>query len=128
MTSFDYDGLAKSIQPDLKEFGQRAYLRKPGAASGTAYDPTVGAPVNWPIIVIESNKQIRNREGTLVEGAGLSIKVSTEGLTFVTPTKGDTIMMGPTPYVEEMTEYKILEVRAKQPGGVVVLYDIDLER
>ncbi len=128
MAVFDYTKLAGSIQADFSEFGQRAYLRKPGAKSGTAFNPTVGAPVNWPITVIENNRRVRNRDGALVEGAGLSIKVSIEGLGLVAPEKSDTIFMGSTPYIEEMVEYKILEVRPKQPGGVVVLYDIDLER
>lgn len=125
---FDYAGLAISLHADFNEFGQRAYLRKAAAPTGTAYDPTVGNPRDWPVTVIDNRKAVRDRDGALVESSGHSIKMSTEGLDFVTPEKSDTIMMGPIPFPEKMTEFEIAEVRPKSPGGVVVVYDIDLVR
>lgn len=128
MAAFDYAGLATSLHADFNEFGQRAFLRKAGATTGPAYDPTVSNPRDWPVTVIDNRKAVRDRDGTLIESAGHSIKMSTEGLDLVTPQKSDTIMMGPGPFPEKMTEFEITEVRPTAPGGVVVVYSIDLDR
>ena len=128
MTIFAYGELAVDLHAIFNEFGQRAYLRKAAANTGTAYDPTTGNPRDWPITVIDNRKAIRNRDGTLVESAGHSIKISTEGLTLVVPEKADTILMGSIPFPEKMTEFEIAEVRAKSPGGVTVVYDVELVR
>ncbi len=128
MAVFDYAGLAASLHADFNEFGQRAYLRKAGATSGDQFNPTVGTPTDWPITVIDNRHRVRDRDGTLIASAGHSIKISTEGLDLVVPEKSDIILMGPDPFPEKMTAFEIAEVRAKSPGGVVMVYDVDLVR
>ena len=125
MTVFDYAALAESIWADFNEFGRRAYLRKK-VITGTAYAPTIGTPRDWPITAIDFNRRIQDVNGTLVPNTGRSLKVSTEGLDLVVPEKGDTVMIGSGEYPEEMSEHEIVEVRPKTPGGVTILYELDI--
>ena len=110
------------------------------AATGTFRDSLAGrkqaihlCPVLWEECadsfgVVDLDRRIRDRDGTLIEGAGRSLIVSTDGLEFVTPEKGDAVMIGPGVYPETMQAHEIAEVRPLSPGGVVVIYEIDLAR
>lgn len=125
---FDYAATAATAARLIDKFGRRAYLRKRGEQTGTAYDPAIDADMDHPITVVDLDRRIRDRDGTLIEGAGRSLIVSTDGLEFVTPEKGDAVMIGPGVYPETMQAHEIAEVRPLSPGGVVVIYEIDLAR
>ena len=124
--AFNYDRSIATAKRLIESFGQKAYLRKPGEKSGTVFDPTVGGSNDWPIVVVDLNREVRDSVGTLVGKTQRTLIVSTEGLSLVTPDKADTVMMGPTGFVEDMVEHEIDEIRPLSPGGKVVLYEIDL--
>ncbi len=124
--AFNYERSVTTAKRLIKNFGQKGFLRKPGKKSGTAFNPTIGSSNDFPIVVVDLNREVRDSVGTLVVKTQRTLLVSTEGLSLVTPDKADTVMMGPTGFVEDMTEHKIDEIRPLSPGGTVVLYEIDL--
>ena len=124
----DYVKSEATAQRLIAKFGQRAYLSKAGDITGTAYNPTFGPTTDWPITVVDISERVRDRDGTLVESAGHSLIVSTEGLDLVTLTKGDSIYIGASGYPETMTAFEIAEVRPLNPGGTVILHEVDLVR
>lgn len=124
--AFNYDGLATTARDLIEKFGARAYLRRAAASTGAAYDPTVGDPRDWPIRVVDLDREVRDASGTLVASRVRTLLVSTEGLDLVVPDEDDRIMIGPSGFPESMDEFEIDEIRVLSPGGVTVMYEIDL--
>lgn len=116
--TFDYARAAATASRLITQFGQPATLRKPGAKTGAVYDRTIGAPTDYPVTLVDLNRSVRDRAGTLVGEAVRTIYVSTAGLT-VPLEKADTVQIG-----GQWCE--IAEVRPLNPGGVMVFWEADL--
>lgn len=95
-----------------------ATITRAGAATGPAYDPTPGAPVTYDVIVLDGNINIRDAAGTLT---GEIRRVLTMQAGVVVPVKGDDITV-------RGVEHGVLSVETVAPGGVDLLYKVELER
>ena len=115
--SFDYAASAATAQRLIARFGQDATLNRM-VNSGTEWAPTQ-TPDDKTIKVVDLNQVIGSEE----EGSGTLTKrtllVSTSA--GVEPKKEDKVTIGGK-------KHEIEDVRPLRPGGVAVLYEVDLER
>lgn len=112
--------------------GYPATLRKDGAgAPANPWEPPSGTPTYYQVIVMVSDKELRDINGTLIGQTKRTITIS--GAAGVVPSDDDKIILGQAlDYVDTETDAslaweEIMAVRALAPAGVAVLYDIDLQ-
>lgn len=118
MTAFDYTGLRATAQRLLSRFGQSATLTR-RAASGTAYDPTI-SETGYTVTVAVMEYSNREREGALIQTGDKKVYLSTEGLS-ITPTVADTLTVGGA-------KHEIVNVMHLDPGGTVLMYELQVRR
>ena len=111
--------------------GYSATIRKTGAgAPANPWDPPAGVPTYHPVIVLVSDKELRDVNGTLIGQTKRTITIS--GAAGVVPSDDDTIILGQAlAYVDDETDaglawQEIMAVRPLAPAGVAVLYELDL--
>ncbi len=106
----------------LGEFGAAMTLRRQGAPSGPAWDRAPAASTNHAIVAVQDDIVQRDRSGTTVLGTTRTLYVRVrEG---VVPRVGDWII-GPG---EAGPGHEVKEVRPVAPGGVSVLFEVDIAR
>ena len=116
--SEDWAAIAGEVGAGLSEAGFTAMLIKAGTQTGPAYNPTFGAPSTHTITVVDTRERVRDQNGTLVGQTMRTLLVSAaDG---VVPSKNDKIAI-------DGKDHEISEVRPLAPGGVNVLYKVDLE-
>jgi hypothetical protein len=134
----DWTGIAAEVEgalqsiADVNEPGkQSATIRKDGAgAPANPWDPPGGTPTYHKVIVLQSDKELRDINGTLIGQTKRTITIS--GAAGVVPGDDDKIILGQAlDYVDAETDAtlaweEIMAVRAFAPAGVAVLYEIDL--
>lgn len=127
MPPFDY-AEARTVATELiAEFGAPAVLRKQGASTGPAYDPTPGTATFHQLTVVDLEQRLKDREGSLIGETTRTLYIAAEG---VEPAKGDRVKLGAT--AAGMTDaaftgyMEIAEVRKTSPSGIVVMYEADL--
>lgn len=115
--SFNYAKSVATAQRLIARFGFTATLRKEGVKSGPANNPTWGPPSEHQITVVDTSERIRDQDGRLVGQTMRTLLVSATG---EVPSDDDKIIIaGKT--------HEISEVRPLAPGGVSVLYEVDLK-
>jgi len=122
--TFDYTRQKATAERLLARFGQTCTLRKI-TNTGTEFDPTQ-TTTDADVTAVDLNQRIRDRDGTLVGQTLRTLYVSTAA--GVTPKKGDSVAVGvakasvtsSTPFIE------ISEVRPLSPGGVNMMWEVDL--
>ena len=134
----DWSGVAAEVEAALQSVGDTsqpngypATLRRAGARTGGPdYAPTYGNPTYYQVIVMLSDKEIRDASGTLIGITRRTVTIS--GAAGVIPTDDDKIHIGAhLTYVDATTDdgiawQEIQAVRELAPAGVPVLYDCDL--
>ena len=127
MPPFDY-AEARTVATELiAEFGAPAVLRKQGASTGPAYDPTPGTATFHQLTVVDLEQRLKDREGSLIGETTRTLYIAAEG---VEPAKGDRVKLGAT--AAGMTDaaftgyMEIGEIRTLSPAGTVVMYEADL--
>lgn len=134
----DWSGVAQEVQDALASIGDTsqpngypATLRKPaGSAPVNPWDPPAGDPTYHQVIVMVSDKELRDMSGTLIGQTRRTVTIS--GAAGVHPTDDDKIHLGAhLTYVDATTDegiawQEIQAVRELAPAGVPVLYDMDL--
>lgn len=127
MPPFDY-AEARTVATELiTEFGAPAVLRKLGASTGPAYDPTPGAATFHQLTVVDLEQRLKDREGSLIGETTRTLYIAAEG---VEPAKGDRVKLGAI--AAGMTDaaftgyLEIAEVRRLAPAGTLVLIEADL--
>lgn len=127
MPPFDYID-ARAVATELiTEFGAPAVLRKQGASTGPAYDPTPGAATFHQLTVVDLEQRLKDREGSLIGETTRTLYIAAEG---VEPAKGDRVKLGAI--AAGMTDasftgyMEIAEVRRLAPAGTLVLIEADL--
>lgn len=135
----DWTAIAAEVEDALRSIGDAsqpegypATIRKAGAgAPANPWDPPPGgAPTYHKVIVLQSDKELRDVNGTLIGQTKRTITIS--GAAGVVPSDDDTIILGQAlVYVDESTDaglawQEIMAVRPLAPAGVAVLYDLDL--
>lgn len=115
--SEDWGGIATEVADSLNDIGFDVTIEQPVTGSGgTLADPVPGTPVSHVAKAIE--KMIRRRDS---EGAVLQvIRALIIGTDVVTPDKGWLATV-------RGKKHRINEVRPLAPGGVDLLYVLELE-
>jgi hypothetical protein len=122
--TFDYARPKATAKRLLARFGQTCTLRKI-TNIGTGFDP-IQEPTDADVTAVDLNQRIRGRDGTLIGQTLRTLYVSTAA--GITPEKGDSVAVGvakasvtsATPFIE------IAEVRPLSPGGVNLMWEVDL--
>lgn len=122
MTAFDYAG-AKSLADSLiGDFGQLGSLRRAGAATGPAYDPTPGADVDHACRFAIIDYTASEIDGTRVLATDKKALLAVGSLT-ITPALDDKLVEA------DGTVYRIIPpLKPLSPAGTVVLYEIQARR
>lgn len=119
--AFDYTALQGTATSLIALFGQSATLRKRGAKSGSASNPTYGPSVDTTVTAVDLAPKTINGPGGLVTETKRKILIS--GASASVPEKGDSVQIpvGITPWV------MITSVTKQAPGGTAVYYECELE-
>lgn len=82
-------------------------------------------PTDYAVTAVEDIREVRDNSGALI---GVTKRTLTIDATGVTPLKSDTIAVGvaPADVAEDTTFEEIIAVRPLAPGGVALLYELDL--
>lgn len=134
----DWTSIAAEVEQALASIGDTsqpngypATLRRAGARTGGPdYAPTYGDPTYYQVIVMVSDKEMRDVNGTLIGMTKRTVTIS--GAAGVVPSDDDKIVLGShLTFVDAETDEAvawqgIAAVRPLSPAGVEVLYDLDL--
>lgn len=134
----DWSGIAAEAEAALASLGDisqpngfPATLRKPaGSAPTNPWDPPSGDPTYYQVIVMVSDKELRDVNGTLIGMTKRTVTIS--GAAGVVPSDDDKIVLGShLTFVDEATDeavawQEIQAVRELSPAGIAVLYECDI--
>lgn len=135
----DWNAVAAEVESALGSIGDvsepnghPATIRKAGAgAPANPWDPTGGTPTYHHVVVLISDKELRDVNGTLIGETKRTVTIS--GAAGVVPSDDDKIILGEAlTYIDNEADaavewQEIIAVRSLAPAGVAVLYEIDLE-
>ena len=114
MATFDYLDIRDNIvEPALAEFGKAATLTQPGVATGPDYDPIPGAPIVYPVILLDKNFSFADRAGGLVREDDRKFMMSTAD--DPDPDLKGTLTIG-------STIYQVTKIEPKSPGATVLFW------
>ncbi len=114
--AFGYAELRQDVAEVIEEAGQVGAIRRPGASSGDAWNPTFAAPTDTPCTLVELESTAAEIDGTLIRSSDRKVMVSTHGVPDA-PTQADQIVIGGKPLA-------IVSVMPLSPGGVVLLWQV----
>jgi hypothetical protein len=136
----DWSSIAAEVQDALASIGDvsqpngyPATIRRvvPGTPDpSTPWIPSDPVITYTPVIALQSDKELRDINGTLIGMTKRTVTIS--GAAGIAPTDDDTILLGQAlDYVDAETDAglawgEIMAVRPLAPAGVAVLYEIDL--
>lgn len=116
----DWAAIAAEVAGAIGEVGYSASLIQPGTPTGPAYDPTPGADIVTAITIIDDTVMVSDRPAASDLLGKRTIIIATQA--GMTPRRGDKIQVAG----EQPAE--IEEIRPLRPGGVVLLWEVDLAR
>lgn len=129
----EVEGALRSIGDVTQPDGYPATIRKPaGGAPANPWDAPLGDPTYHKVIILQSDKELRDVNGTLIGQTKRTITIS--GAAGVVPSDDDKIILGQAlDYVDAETDAglaweEIMAVRPLAPAGVAVLFELDLAR
>lgn len=120
MTAFDYSKPLATANRLILRYGQTASLQRPNV-SGSAYNPTIGAPTAHPCTFVELKREVFEVEGERVKQTKITGMLAVGALT-VTPTTSDSLVL------DGSMSYAIADVQPLRPGGTVLLYGLEIMR
>lgn len=112
MSTF-YDRLLATANRLIRDKGKTAYVITPGAETGPPHNPTIGPSTRTECKWVETGYSLTNRDGSLVQVGDKMGIVEASG----TPELTDTFEDGGI-------EYQFVDVQPLNPGGTVMLYEI----
>lgn len=115
--SVDWEGGAGEVADALAEVGMQAVIIQPGVRSGPESNPTYSAPIEVTCSAMQESLSKLKAKGTLVEHTEAAYVVSSR----VAPTTADKLKI-------DGVSRKILRVDAEAPGGVDLLYTVQVKR
>lgn len=118
--SFDYAKSKATADRLLTRFGQAATLRRPGTASGPAYNPTIGSPSNVSVTVVVLDYANREIDGARILAGDKKVMLARAALT-TDPTTADQLVIGGVAHA-------IVAVSPFSPGGTTVYFEIQARR
>lgn len=119
MATYDYTKLKATAERLIAKFGKSGTLHNRGTETGPAYNPTQGVDSNTTITAVDLDQSLVKKPGTLVEGVGRTLLVSTAA--GIAPTTDDEITI-------DGTRHAVVDVRELNPGGTALLYEVDLAK
>lgn len=122
MAAFDYTRLKiQTVEPLLERFGKTTSgtLIKPGVPSGPPYNPVPGVPVEYPVTVVQTEYQLKDIDGTLIQQGDRKFLVSTKNAP--EPAKQDTLRV-------EGIVYQIINIKPLAPGPVTMMWTLQVRK
>jgi hypothetical protein len=120
MAGFDYPRVRSTADRLVGRFGQPVTIKRPGAATGPAHNPTIAAPVSYSATAVVTVFSKREVDGERVRVTDKRVMVGAGDLN-ITPETSDTITIGGV-------EHAIISVTPTSPGGVAVIYEIQARK
>lgn len=121
MTAFDYSRPQTTANRLLGRFGQSGYIRRPGAKTGPAHNPTVGSVTNDACTFVITDYRSREIDGTRVLATDKKAMIAPGTL----PSAPKTVDL----LVEaDGSVYKIIDVKTVKPASTVILYEAQVRR
>lgn len=117
--SFDYGRSKATADRLVSKFGQSATLRRP-TSSGTAYNPTPGQPDDHPVTVVVLDYDRREIDGTRILATDRKVLLAVGNLA-IEPATSDKAVIGGV-------EHSIIDIQPLNPGGLVILYQLQVRR
>jgi hypothetical protein len=112
----DWNAIAAEVEEAIASVGFAATLIRRVANPGPEWKPPSYTTTEYSVIVIDDNIQTRNADGTLT---GESRRVLTMAALGTTPQKDDRVVVRGTVHV-------VLNVMPTAPGGVDLLFDVEI--
>lgn len=119
MTSFDYSRSQQTATRLIDRFGSAATLKRPNS-SGPAYAPVEGTPTSYAVTVVVDTYRNSEVDGTRVLATDKKVLMA-KGALAIEPATSDTLVIGGV-------DHAIVEVRPLNPGGSVILYEVQARR
>lgn len=128
--AFDYTRAVATATRLIARFGQEVTLRQ-FVTAGEEWAP-FRVPTDVTITAVDLNERTRDAQGTLTGETRRTLLVSTSA--DVTPGKGDKVAVGfdkdafilLTEAQQNIALHEVTEVRPLSPGGIVILWELDL--
>lgn len=127
MSGFDYSRAKATADRMIARYGQIATLRRP-TASGPAYNPTPGGPVDYDVTVVVTSYSAHEiaESGGRVLATDRKVLLAAGNLS-ITPRPSDKLMLGgEVCQIVGPDEGRGIQTAA--PGGVTVLYELHCRR
>lgn len=118
MTVFDYDEMLAVADELIDEFGSAMVLRKP-TKSGSAHNPTAGAPVDTTTKGVVTEYSAAEVDGSRVTAADRRVFV--KGSVAVAPTPAHLLLI-------EDVSHAIVRVLTHRPARTTVVYELQVRR
>lgn len=134
----DWGSVAQEVEQALRSIGDTtepnghpAVIRKAGSGEPeNPWDPPGGSPTYHQVVVMISDQELRDINGTLIGQTKRTVTIS--GAAGVIPSDDDTIVLGMTEAQvvaagDAAVEWQeIIDTRPLAPAGIAVLYDLTL--
>jgi len=121
VSTFNYGAFVSMANKLIKEFGQVGSLRKPGAATGPAYDPTPGASVDRAAEFAITKFSAMEIDGTRVTSQDKKVLMSVNSLVDDPSTDEQLIEA-------DGTAWSIMNIDAIRPAEKTVLWVLQVRR
>jgi hypothetical protein len=118
--AFDYAELTEEVDDAIQLLGQAGTIIRRGAATGTPYNPTPGAPVNHSCTLVVGNYRNNEIDGSRVLASDKKVVIAKGSLT-IEPSLSDKLVIGGV-------EHAILDVQPISPGGTVLMFEVQARR
>lgn len=120
MTAFNYAQAKATADRLIARFGQSGYIRRT-PTTGAAYNPTQGTPADHACTFVITDYTSRQIDGTRILAGDKKALVAVGALS-ITPGTADRLLDPSAP------GYKIVEAMPLNPGGTVVMYEMQVRR
>lgn len=122
MTAFNYARPKATADRLIARYGQAGFVRRTGAPTGPAYDPTPGVDVDHAARFAMLDYEDTEVDGTRVLGTDKKALLAVGSLA-ITPALDDKLVEA------DGTVYKIIPpLKPLSPAGTVVMYEIQCRR
>lgn len=120
MTAYDYARAKATADRLIEKFGQLGAIRRTGAPTGPAYDPTPGATTDYPARFAMLDYKASEIDGTRILQSDRKVLLA-PGTLSITPSTSDKVVAG-------SEVLSVVDVEFLSPAGTVVLYTLQCRR
>jgi len=120
LTAFDYARSKSTAESLLAKFGQTVTLKRDTAGAGPAYNPGAPTTTSYSATAVVLDYSDYERDGTFIQTGDKKVYLSTSGLS-ITPALSDKMVVN-------SDTHSIINIKPLNPGGTVLLYEIQIRR